>query len=385
MIIKHPCVIDVSHHDPLVPGWTNTEPGRIVVGVYAKLTQGTGFEDETAKSNRDISISLGLPFGPYHFFEPNDISRQVDWFISRCEKIGSLKDGVWLDKLPPALDLEYTPTASNSIVGIELAYQVKVWMDLVEIDTGVRPILYSSLNFLEFMKAPIYWTKITYPDTGKVVYMWLSTPQSKPPSWAGTYDLWLAQYPYFPDQVLAPSSAPDGWPDYLYWQYSDKGIFAGLPSYTDVNQFNGTITQWIEYSKYGTIPNDPPPIEPPTGETDMLIKVGTVLANTLNVRSDPDSSGTTNIVEKLYLGYLVTWDREESGFAHLVNVRHGGLDGFAIPEGIDRWAFIGDSGGYIRKEFEIQTTVTEPVEKLVYHCTMGADGYETVPFDLNPL
>ena len=105
MIIKHPCVIDVSHHDPLVPGWTNTEPGRIVVGVYAKLTQGTGFEDETAKSNRDISISLSLPFGPYHFFEPNDISRQVDWFISRCEKIGSLKDGVWLDKLPPALDL----------------------------------------------------------------------------------------------------------------------------------------------------------------------------------------------------------------------------------------------------------------------------------------
>ena len=279
MIIKQPCIIDVSHWDPIPNSWINDNPNSLVVGCYAKATQGKLYEDPTAQQNYDVCKRLGIPFSVFHFFEPDDISTQVNNYIAVCTRIGIFKDGVWLSKLPPCLDLEYEPKTQFSVVGTELANQVQVWMTLVEQITGVRPILYSSVNYLYFCYAPIYWTR--YVENGVVKYAWLHGSSSTPPIWAGSYSGWFSEYPSNPDIQEILDNIPEGWEwgkNILYWQYTDNGIISGLSSKIDLNKFSGNFEQWKEYSGWtGTTPE-----LPPTGET-----MRATTTTNLNLRSTP--------------------------------------------------------------------------------------------------
>jgi len=62
------------------------------------------------------------------------------------------------------------------------------------------------------------------------------------PNWA-QYDLWVAHY-----GVEAPS-LPCGWDEWTFWQHSDHGQVPGIGPATDLNWFNGSEEQLLNYVK----------------------------------------------------------------------------------------------------------------------------------------
>lgn len=276
MQIKSPCLIDVSHWE--IPDWLNLDPQ--VCGVFMKATQGKFYLDPTFGSS--WNGARNLPRGAYHFFEPNDVSAQVENFLTACEDVGAIVAGEWKGELEPVLDAEYQPPsvisrllglpsnpairekakwdmqvphrflAANkrvvaatravaapapvpSVSGAQLAAQYKAWLDLVEAELKIKPIIYTSK------------------------WMWNYTDN---PAWASDYKLWVAQYPFNPDPQAAPAYLPTGWDQWWLWQYSDQAQLQGISGRVDVNVFNGTEQEFDFIYGGGTKPPEPPTEEP---------------------------------------------------------------------------------------------------------------------------
>jgi tetratricopeptide (TPR) repeat protein len=50
----------------------------------------------------------------------------------------------------------------------------------------------------------------------------------------------LAQYPASYSDGLDPFALPNGWSNWAFWQYSDKGVVPGINGSADMNVFNGS-------------------------------------------------------------------------------------------------------------------------------------------------
>lgn len=161
--------------------------------LYAKASEGRNTGDAQYSANRAGAQSVGLPFGSYHFYvTTEDPQSQVAHFLS---VIGNISG-----QLPPVVDVETAP--GN---GIDLAADVKTFMETVKSETGCAPLLYSN--------------KSTWSD-----YLKLDTDQ---------YPLWLAEY----SQTI---KLPDGAKDWVFWQHSDKSTAPGITGDVDADVFNGT-------------------------------------------------------------------------------------------------------------------------------------------------
>ena len=106
--------------------------------------------------------------------------------------------------LPPVIDVEATD--GQGAAAVEAA--VGRWIDRVESQLGVRPIIY----------------------TGK--YFWQDNLNNS--RRFADYPLWHAQY----TGAACPNIA-DGWARWTLWQYSSSGRVAGIGGDVDVNRFNG--------------------------------------------------------------------------------------------------------------------------------------------------
>ena len=130
--------------------------------------------------------------GAYHFFfASKDGKTQAKNFIKRVE----LESG----DLPPVLDVEQTYGASVN----QLRNEVKKWLDVTELYYGVRPIIYTNVDFYE------KYLKGHFDD----------------------YPLWVAHY-------LQPNQ-PRISRDWIFWQHSEQGRVNGIRSKVDFNVFNG--------------------------------------------------------------------------------------------------------------------------------------------------
>lgn len=351
MIIKSPCIIDISHWE--VVDWPNLDSR--VRGVLFKLTQGKSYRDPTAESSWLGAKSRGLPRGPFHFMEENDVAGQVENFLTASEDVGIIVSGKWMAEIPPVLDGEITPRAPGTtpkpVVGAELAGQHIAWISMVNSEVRVMPWLYSSRSKLNFMKSPIYWTR--YIEDGVEKWDWMPSVLSMPPAWAGTVPLWLADY-----NDVSSLEIPDGWTDFILWQYreSEKGEIQGIGGSVDLNVFNGTEEEWL----YLTGGAYHPPEPPSNGENDMSISIATVLSRGLNVRSTPNSNTSANLVGPSFLraGDLVQYDRVENYFAHLKAARRGGVN-LVLPPG-ECWAALGETNGFMRPEWKIDVGAEIP-------------------------
>jgi len=305
MIIKSPCIIDISHWE--VPDWPNLDSR--VMGVIMKATQGKFYVDPTFKNSWIGAGNRQIPRSAYHFFEANDVAAQVSNYLTTCEDVGLLVSGIWKAEIEPVLDAEYQPTtiasrllslvgiqpsppvrtkawldlqhpenylainrradkwraleyaataAPRSVSGAQLAAQYKAWLDMVESETGVQPIIYTSK------------------------WMWMHTGN---PAWVQDYKLWVAQYPYEPDMQNEPAYLPDGWADWWMWQYSESGQLEGISGKVDLNLFNGTADDWKRFYGGATIPLEPP------GETMIAHN-----PNPLNLRTAPHVATDTLIM-----------------------------------------------------------------------------------------
>ena len=117
---------------------------------------------------------------------------------------------------PPVLDVEPSDAQIRKIGGDEeLMKRIRIFMDIVEQRTGMRPILYISQSFINH-----HMNKAT--DIKQ------------------KYNVWIARYgQYKPDVKL------------VYWQLCPDGKVDGITGDVDINVFNGYQAQFDEFIRTG--------------------------------------------------------------------------------------------------------------------------------------
>lgn len=103
---------------------------------------------------------------------------------------------------PPIVDIEAFEDKSTDTIKDVL----DTFITLIEKYYQCKPIIYT---------APHFWNRLKDHDYGD-------------------YGLWLANYRPKPQ-------IPEGWDDWLFWQYTSKGQVAGVSGDVDRNQFNGDL------------------------------------------------------------------------------------------------------------------------------------------------
>lgn len=182
--------LDVSHHQGKID-WEfllkEQHFDTIIDFVYCKATEGNTHIDTKWEVNRETLNNLGIINGAYHFFIPTDPPRpQAAHFLSHWDK----RD---ID-LPPVLDVE-TEGLSDS----DLIAKMKIWLELVEESSGMRPVIYTSLHFYE--------TKFKTQFPG--------------------YKFWIAAY------SRDPQIKND--PNVIHWQFSESHRIPGIREKVDLN------------------------------------------------------------------------------------------------------------------------------------------------------
>lgn len=205
------------------------EDGRVKFALV-KISQAL-FTDSKAEIHKAGCISISLPWGGYHFFDPAyDPIKQADYFINAAGP----------DCKAFACDMEwYGPNVLEKVI---------IFLDRVKLITGIRPILYTSKGF---------WDAYCYP------YPTLDC-------WK-----WAANYTTADNPAL-----PNGWATWDLWQYTSTANIPGCDPGVDLNRvFSVEIKEQI----FLLTPAPPPP-EP------VLPKKVKIAVNTCNVRNNP---GTT--------------------------------------------------------------------------------------------
>lgn len=195
--------IDVSRYQGVV-NWKevkNMEVKGIRIGfAYIKATEGTNIVDGQFRRNWLSAEEQGIPKGAYHFFiSSTSAKKQADNFIS----IVNLKHG----DMPPVLDVE----KNRGVSVMKMQKAVKVWLDVVEDHYGVKPVIYTNVDFYQ-----------KYFQTG-----------------FEEYPLWIAHY-------LQPVR-PRIQNQWTFWQHSEIGRVDGIKTPVDFNVFYGDSTGFFNF------------------------------------------------------------------------------------------------------------------------------------------
>lgn len=187
--------IDVSkyQHDIAWEEVKNMQVKNIRLGfAFIKATEGIGNNDPKFRRNWKRAKEAGIFRGAYHFFiASKDGKMQAENFIDKVE----LEPG----DLPPVLDIEQL----NGTSTVNLRKEAKRWLETAETYYGVKPILYTNVEFYNRHLGAEF----------------------------DNYPLWVAHY-YQPEQPRINR-------DWLFWQHSDKGRVNGVDHEVDFNVFSG--------------------------------------------------------------------------------------------------------------------------------------------------
>ncbi len=187
--------IDVSKYQSMI-AWEEVKTMKvknIQLGfAFIKATEGIGNTDPQFKRNWKKTKDNGIIRGAYHFFIGSKDGRmQAENFIDKVE----LKSG----DMPPVLDAEQLNGASAE----QLRKEMKKWLEIVENHYGVKPIIYTNVDFYNRNLGSEF----------------------------DNYPLWAAHY-----YQLEQPRIKRGW---VFWQHSDEGRVNGIVSKVDFNVFNG--------------------------------------------------------------------------------------------------------------------------------------------------
>jgi lysozyme len=166
---------------------------------FIKATEGNDNDDDYFKRNWKKAKEAGITRGAYHFFiASKDGTVQAHNFMSKVK----IEPG----DLPPVLDVEQTNGVSPQI----LRQRVKAWLVAAELAYGVKPIIYTNVDFYKRFLGSEF----------------------------DDYPLWAAHY-------LQPD-APRISRNWHFWQHSEKGKVNGVAANVDFNVFYGDS---IEFTK----------------------------------------------------------------------------------------------------------------------------------------
>lgn len=174
--------------------------------IFIKSTEGTTVFNPFYAADYAAARAQGYPVGSYHFFSHRTSGADQAAYFLRNTKV---RQG----DLPPVLDLEPLPSQVKAMGGsVAMWRRVRNWLQIVERQTGMRPILYISQMFVN-----------RYLDDA--------------PDIKHGYPVWIARYgEYKPDVKL--------W----VWQLAPDGHVAGIHGEVDINVFNGysnEFKQWL--------------------------------------------------------------------------------------------------------------------------------------------
>lgn len=192
--------IDVSKYQQII-SWDVVKEMKVknvqISFAFIKATEGIVNTDPQFKRNWKKSKQAGVIRGAYHFFlATKDGREQAENFISEVE----LEKG----DLPPVVDIEQTYGVSTTVLKKEL----KEWLDVVENYYGIKPIIYTGVDFYA-------------RHLGKEF---------------NSYPLWAAHYYQY--------TTPRINRNWDFWQHSEEGRVNGILSKVDFNVFNGDSVQF---------------------------------------------------------------------------------------------------------------------------------------------
>jgi lysozyme len=204
--------VDVSHWEGVID-WS--EAAKWVPFAYFKCTDGVSLLDNTYLPNKKGCLAAGMPFAPYHYFEPDvDPEAQAQTFVTK------------------AGDHQGKYIADFEEPGNDLANKYHRFLVKVEWLTGRKPAIYTRASF---------WNENVKPH----------------PSWAHEYELIVAHY-----TIAHTPTLPIGSDNWTIWQYcEDSYYFPGCTAATDANWFNGSLEQMRQwFGNYRHV--DPTPARP---------------------------------------------------------------------------------------------------------------------------
>ncbi len=186
--------IDVSRYQGVV-NWDSVAATQDFA--FIKASEGWNHRDLAFRANWMEAGRAGLRRGAYHYFLPHtSIERQLSNYIDLVK----LEPG----DLAPVLDVEDL----GDLTGPELVEHVRQWLHLAEAHYGIKPILYTGLNFYNRHLAGQF----------------------------DDYPLWLARYDDREPVTIC------GRP-YQFWQYTNRAQQPGVVGRVDRNVFLGTVAQ----------------------------------------------------------------------------------------------------------------------------------------------
>lgn len=127
--------IDVSHYQGYI-NWERVARDKNVTFAYVKATEGAGYVDDLYLRNLYGAKRAGIPVGVYHFFSPS---------ASALVQLENFRDNVdpRQQDLIPIVDVEKRGKGSLA----QFQGKLKAFLDGVERIFGVKPIIYTGVNF----------------------------------------------------------------------------------------------------------------------------------------------------------------------------------------------------------------------------------------------
>lgn len=244
--------IDVSFYQKNI-NWSAVHDSGIVFA-FVKASEGDlrGHQivDQYFKRNMDGGHSAHVLVGPYHLGHPeykkngsyNTAESEARLFLNTA---GSYLTGIREGILRPALDIEAS-TVEQLVrdKGREnakkyLAAWIHKWMEVVEEEIHVKPILYVNSESARY---------------------YLDSSLTK-------YDLWIAQYKYKCNLTGSPNAGVWG-EEWDFWQYYDPGYCGknevpGIEGGVDLDVFNGDMHRLRTFVIPSSPSLPPPPPLPP--------------------------------------------------------------------------------------------------------------------------
>lgn len=207
--------IDVSHFQGSI-NWSLVAKNQVAFA-YIKATNGESFIDPRFHANWVEARIANLYRGAYHFFlAADDPKKQAEHFVKAVGSLYRKHD------LPPMLDVETSDHTSNKI----LQERALVWLETVERELGVRPILYTDNGFADGVLTDRRFSR---------------------------FPLWIAEYSEKVKQLPKPWKR-SGW---VIWQHSNKGRIEGIKGDVDLDRFNGDLDELKEFIEESHLGKEP--------------------------------------------------------------------------------------------------------------------------------
>jgi len=253
--------------------------------VYCKVSGGysnknSTYEDPNFATYWSELKKVSIARGGYCFFDLNsDGKKQAELFLKIINEAG----GMQADDLTPCLDIEWSPSPSNTPFPDSDSWkdQALAWLTHVEKETRRIPVIYTGL----------------------------SMAQNKFDSRFSKYPLWVARYPS--SETITPTKNPypteiptelGPWDKWMIWQYSQSGKIDGIGTGQDLDIMDGSLESFIRSTQKQSIASSnshrvQPVLDPDSRERSSE-SVDTLLEGTKSIKVKQ----STGKMKKLLLG-----------------------------------------------------------------------------------